>query len=240
MNNKNIKCKNKKNEKNEKKEKNKNIKNKKDELKEFINRNEEVKKKEFNDLLLENRHILIINNGSFNPLIYHRNIIKKYNLQITLHNENNIYESSLKNDILNEENESNIKILSLNPFLIHEISNNILYDYIIIHHSSIYDTKLIILLKKIYHILKKDGKIYLYHSISNQNENKINKKNFIRTQIKKITKLPIGKIKNLVDINSDILNLNDYYIKIDSSLINKSKYLFFGENNLYLFILQKI
>ncbi len=201
-----------------------------------------IEKNEQNDFLIneyKNKKILILNNGSFNPFINFRNIIKKYNTYITLHNEQNIYENKLINDIKNEENENNIKIITMNPFIINTDENN-KFDFIIIHHSSIYENNLIDLLKNFYNLLNKNGKIYFYHSVCNQHENKKNRKNFIRTNlIKKITKLPIGKLKNLVEINEELLKIENLYKKINSSLFLKKNFILFGENNIFLFILQK-
>ncbi len=232
-------------EKNTKKEKEDKLKNKINETKNTNIKNI-IELNEFNDendilyKKYKNKNILILNNCTFNPFHVFQNVIKKYNLKITLHMEDIEFKNKLLNDIKNEENEKNINIICENPFMLDNILPHNHYDYIMIHHSSIYDNNLMNLLKKIYVLLKNEGLIYLYHGICNQQENNVKKKNFIRKQIKKITKLPIGNLKNLIEFNEELLTIKNYYIKINSSLIIKKKYIIFGEYNLYQFILKKI
>lgn len=185
----------------------------------------------------KNKRILIINNGSFNPFTEFRNIINEYNLNITLQNEHLLFGDKIKNNIKGELNEENVTILTINPFLIDFLNNK--YDIIIIHHASIYDNKLTILLNHLNNFMKEDSKIYFFYTICNQSDNKVNRKNIIRQGLKKITNLPIGKTKNIIELNEELNLISEYFIKKESGIFMKKKYLFYGEYSLYYFILDK-
>ncbi len=189
---------------------------------------------------LKNKKILIINNGGFNPFNEFRSIINEYNINMTLQNEHPLFEEKLKNDIKGENDENNIKIITFNPFLFDNNNKEKDYDIIIINHTSIFENKLMVLLNNLHEYLKEDGKIYFFHTICNQSNNKLMMKNLIRDGLKKITNLPIGRTKNIIEIYEELKLINSSFIKKESDVFMKKKYLFYGEYSLHYFILQKI
>ncbi len=180
----------------------------------------------------------ILHSGPFQPLLSFQHHVKKCNLHLLLIQEKEDHFPSILQEIEGEECESHIQMICHNPFFLSEKCQN--YDFFMIHHASIYHKNLIELCKELYKCLKDGGKIYIFHSVCNQSENKVWKKNFFREQIQYFTKIPIGKVKNVFDILDEFNQINHLYKKILCKPFQKKTYPLFGDHIIQLFILQKI
>lgn len=188
--------------------------------------------------------IFILNTCSFQPLLQFSHFIKKLNLDIYLFDENKNNIEILQNEIKGEELEENIHFFSGNPFtLFYDFQSsernltNISFDFIIIHHTSIYDFKLNELLKELHKLLSPSGKLYFFYSICNSSSST---KNYLRNKIQKYTQLPIGNVKSIIDILESLESISYLYKKIHVNPFLTKKYPIFGEHTIYLFILQKL
>ena len=175
-------------------------------------------------ILIINQHLLF----SINKLAHY---IKKYNLYFTFNIENDDDKNIFLNKIKGEEYENNIK--TTNFLLSGEL---IYYDYIIIFH--IYDKNYLnILLNSLNNFVNFDTKIYLYCSLCSKEED-INYKNNLRIIVKNITNLRFGNLLYYDDIIKNIENNNNFQI-VKESIYRETKYILYGKNKLYEFILYK-
>ena len=170
----------------------------------------------------DNSNILLIFQNEFNILDNFSHIIKKKNIKISIISSDiSIYEK-----IKGEECESHITIFKD----IKDIGNIFIFDIINICHliSLEYLNNTINVLKKNINV---NTLIYIYCSLSNENIEKINYKNYIRNKIAYYTKNKFGILLSLSDVIGCI-EKNEY--KINSLRIYKSNnYIIYGDNNVY-------
>jgi hypothetical protein len=193
-----------------------------------------------------NENILLYIENYFNPLDNFSHIIKKKNINIYCIITNKYIYNKLVENIKGEENENNIHILSLfdsniNDSLSGECSDksiiylnisklNIKIDIVLIFHLySISYLKNI--LKDINIIINNKTLIYIYCSLSNENEEIILYKNKIRNNIKKFIKNNIG---DLLPLSETINTIQKEKYKINKiSLYKKNHYILYGDNSVY-------
>lgn len=184
-------------------------------------------------------HLLIIHSNHFQPLhIDFIHLIKKLNLHIHLFTEKSMIHS-LQTEIFGDELEERIHFYHGNPLLIETFTHN-LFDYILIHHASYFDSTFIDLLREYHSILHENGKIYFFYSIEHGSEQKLQRKNFFRHKIQQFTNLPIGNIKHSIDILDMIQTISHLYHKIEAKSFKNTYYPIFGQHQLFSYILQKI
>jgi hypothetical protein len=174
----------------------------------------------------DNSNILLIFQNEFNILDNFSHIIKKKNITISIIiTDISIYEKLLVN-IKGEECESQINIFKD----ICDIRDIFIFDIINIFHliSLEYLNDTINILKK---NINENTLIYIYCSLSNENIEKIDYKNYIRNKITYYTKNKFGILLSLSDVIRCI-EKNEY--KINSLRIYKSNnYIIYGDNNVY-------
>lgn len=188
---------------------------------------------------LNNSHILFINNNYFDINEEFKYIIKLKNINVYILNNDNLIYNKLQNNVEGEECNKLINIYNNNNDLNEYIKkNNIILNNIVIFHiySIDYLTKISTFCND---ISTKNTLIYIYCSLSNSNELKIQYKNYIRDKIKSIFTYKIGTLLNF----SDVLNNLENNININIKSINiykKSNYIIYGDNIVYKIILMKI
>lgn len=185
-----------------------------------------------NENLSNNLNILIYINNYFNIYEYFSHIIKKKNLNIyILINSDDIY-IKLKNNIEGEDYENNIHILNNELEII-----SIKIDYVILFHLFSYfylEEKL----NYFKNINNNNLIIYIFCSLSNENETIINYKNKIRDNIKKYTNIHFGTLLYLTKV-LEIIDTNNFKVKtIDT--IKKNNYFLYGDNIVYSLKLEYI
>jgi len=178
-----------------------------------------------------NNKILIIIDNYFNPFDFFTYIIKKFNIKLYIViNDNYIYKKIMDN-IRGEEYEKNINVyLKINDI------NDIFFDKIFIFH--IYSVDYMNnLLKYIVNISDIKTIIYIYSSLSNENINKINYKNYIRDKIMEYLPYKMGYLISFSKFINELENNKEY--KIDKiQIYKKNNYLIYGDNTVYEIIVR--
>ena len=121
----------------------------------------------------------------------------------------------------------------------HLSKNDLIFNHIIIHHTSIYNFQLIDLLRILHEYLNENGRIMFFYSLCNGSQSKQSRKNFIRNQIREWTQLPIGNMVNSIDILDSLQCISHLYERIEMDLFQRKIYPIFGEHNIHYIILQK-
>ncbi len=183
------------------------------------------------DNILNNSKILVINQHLLFSISKLGHYIKKYNLHITFYIDNEIENIDFLNKIKGEEYENNIT--TTKTILFNRETN---FDFIIIFH--VYDKRYLnTILNSIKDNITYNTSVYIYCSLCDKNEN-ISYKNNMRNFIKSITHLQFGNLLYYDELLDTIQN-NDYYTISKESIYKETKYILYGINKLYEFILQK-
>jgi hypothetical protein len=184
-----------------------------------------------NEKINYNLNILLFINNYYNIYEEFSHLIKKYNLTVYLVIDNNIDYVSLTNNISGEEYENNIKIV-----LNEESITNIIFDIIIIFHlfslNNLKDK-----LTNINNISNNNTNLYIYSSLSNENDSKINYKNYLRESIKKYTKFKIGNLLSFSNV-LDTIKTNNFTVN-SINIFKKNNYILYGDNIVYQIIISK-
>jgi hypothetical protein len=183
------------------------------------------------DNITSNSKILVINQHLLFSISKLGHYIKKYNLNITFYIDNENDNIDFLNKIKGEEYENNIS--TTKTILFNKDTN---FDFIIIFH--VYDKRyLTTILNSIKDNITYNTSIYIYCSLCDKNEN-ITYKNNMRNFIKNITHLQFG---NLLFYNEllDTIQNNDNYTIYKESIYKETKYILYGSNKLYEFIIKK-
>ncbi len=113
----------------------------------------------------------------------------------------------------------------------HLSKDDIVFDNIIIHHTSIYNFKFVDLLRCLHEYLRDEtGKIMFFYSLGSGSQNRQYRKNFIRNQIREWTNLPIGNLANSIDILDSLQCVSHLYERIEMNEFQRKKYPLFGEH----------
>ena len=183
------------------------------------------------DNILSNSKILVINQHLLFSISKLGHYIKKYNLHITFHIDNENDNIDFLNKIKGEEYENNI---STTKTILFNKDNN--FDFIIIFH--VYDKRYLnTILNSIKDNITYNTSIYIYCSLCDKNEN-ITYKNNVRNFIKSITHLQFGNLL-FYDELLDTIQTNDNYTIYKESIYKETKYILYGTNKLYEFIIKK-
>ena len=183
------------------------------------------------DNILSNSKILVINQHLLFSISKLGHYIKKYNLHITFHIDNENDNIDFLNKIKGEEYENNI---STTKTILFNKDNN--FDFIIVFH--VYDKRYLnTILNSIKDNITYNTSIYIYCSLCDKNEN-ITYKNNVRNFIKSITHLQFGNLLFYEEL-LDTIQTNDNYTIYKESIYKESKYILYGTNKLYEFIIKK-
>ena len=183
------------------------------------------------DNILSNSKILVINQHLLFSISKLGHYIKKYNLHITFHIDNENDNIDFLNKIKGEEYENNISTTKTILF-----NKDVNFDFIIIFH--VYDKRYLnTILNSIKDNITYNTSIYIYCSLCDKNEN-ITYKNNVRNFIKSITHLQFGNLL-FYDELLDTIQTNDNYTIYKESIYKESKYILYGTNKLYEFIIKK-
>jgi len=183
------------------------------------------------DNILSNSKILVINQHLLFSISKLGHYIKKYNLHITFHIDNENDNIDFLNKIKGEEYENNI---STTKTILFNKDNN--FDFIIVFH--VYDKRYLnTILNSIKDNITYNTSIYIYCSLCDKNEN-ITYKNNIRNFIKSITHLQFGNLLYYDELLDTIQNIDNYTI-YKESIYKETKYILYGINKLYEFIIKK-
>ena len=183
------------------------------------------------DNILSNSKILVINQHLLFSISKLGHYIKKYNLHITFHIDNENDNIDFLNKIKGEEYENNI---STTKTILFNKDNN--FDFIIVFH--VYDKRYLnTILNSIKDNITYNTSIYIYCSLCDKNEN-ITYKNNVRNFIKSITHLQFGNLL-FYDELLDTIQTNDNYTIYKESIYKETKYILYGTNKLYEFIIKK-
>jgi hypothetical protein len=183
------------------------------------------------DNILNDSNILVINQHLLFSISKLGHYIKKYNLYITFYIDNENDNIDFLNKIKGEEYENNIS--TTKTLLFNKDTN---FDFIIIFH--VYDKRYLnTILNSIKDNITYNTSIHIYCSLCDKNEN-ITYKNNIRNFIKNITHLQFGNLLYYDELLDTIQN-NDYYTIYKESIYKETKYILYGTNKLYEFIIKK-
>ena len=183
------------------------------------------------DNILSNSKILVINQHLLFSISKLGHYIKKYNLHITFHIDNENDNIDFLNKIKGEEYENNISTTKTILF-----NRDINFDFIIIFH--VYDKRYLnTILNSIKDNITYNTSIYIYCSLCDKNEN-ITYKNNMRNFIKNIINIQFGNLLFYDELLDTIQN-NDYYSIYKESIYKETKYILYGTNKLYEFIIKK-
>jgi hypothetical protein len=183
------------------------------------------------DNILNNSKILVINQHLLFSISKLGHYLKKYNLNITFYIDNENEYIDFLNKIKGEEYENNITTIKTLLF-----NKDILFDFIIIFH--VYDKRYLnTILNSIKDNITYNTSIYIYCSLCDKNENIIYKNN-MRNFIKSITHLQFGNLLFYDELLDSIQN-NDSYNIYKETIYKETKYILYGKNKLYEFILKK-
>jgi hypothetical protein len=185
----------------------------------------------FNNIEESNQNILFIIKNEFHIFDNFSHIIKKKNIQIDIIIDNNDFMKKLKEEIEGEECESNINIYTN----IENISSKIYNIITIFHIDDIHQFKN--LMNIICSYINQNTYIYIYSSLSNETEKKIEYKNYFRSLVNTYTNINIGNLLNLNDLLISIKK-NKYNI-VSFKVHKKNNYLFYGDNIVYETIINK-
>ncbi len=184
-----------------------------------------------------NDNILLFLHNYYNPLDNFNHLIKIKNLNIYLIIDNkdiNLYDK-LNNNIKGEENEDKIHVIMNSKNNLKKIDAKI--HYIILFHlySIDYLVNILINIRKLNNI--NETHIYIYTSLSNDDESIIYYKNIIRGYIRQFTDNNIGNVLSLSNIISKIKYMK-YHLE-NIHICKKSSYIIYGDNSLYELLLYK-
>jgi len=183
------------------------------------------------DNIINDSHILVINQHLLFSISKLGHYIKKYNLYITFYIDNENDNIDFLNKIKGEEYENNIS--TTKTILFNRDTN---FDFIIIFH--VYDKRYLnTILNSIKDNTTYNTSIYIYCSLCDKNEN-ITYKNNMRNFIKSITHLQFGNLL-FYDELLDTIENNNYYTIHKESIYKETKYFLYGTNKLYEFIIKK-
>jgi hypothetical protein len=183
------------------------------------------------DNILKNSKILVLNQHLLFSISKLGHYIKKYNLHITFYIDNENDNIDFLNKIKGEEYEKNINTTKTILF-----NKEYIFDTVIIFH--VYDKRyLTTILNSIKDNISYNTCIYIYASLCDKNEN-ISYKNNIRNFIKNITHLQFGNLLYYDEL-LETINSNDYYDINKESIYKETKYILYGKNKLYEFVLKK-
>ena len=183
------------------------------------------------DNILNNSKILVINQHLLFSISNIAHYIKKYNLHITFYIDNENDNIDFLNKIKGEEYENNIS--TTKTILFNRDTN---FDFIIIFH--VYDKRYLnTILNSIKDNITYNTSVYIYCSLCDKNEN-ITYKNNLRNFIKSVTHLEFGNLLFYDELINTIEN-NDNYTIYKESIYKETKYILYGVNKLYEFIVKK-
>ena len=183
------------------------------------------------DNILNNSKILVLNQHLLFSISKLGHYIKKYNLYITFYIDNENDNIDFLNKIKGEEYEKNITTTKTILF-----NKEYIFDTVIIFH--VYDKRYLnTILNSIKDNISYNTCIYIYASLCDKNEN-ISYKNNMRNFIKNITHLQFGNLLYYDELLETIHN-NDYYDINKESIYKETKYILYGKNKLYEFVLKK-
>ena len=183
------------------------------------------------DNIINNSKILVINQHLLFSISKLGHYIKKYNLHITFYIDNENDNIDFLNKIKGEEYENNIS--TTKTILFHKDNN---FDFIIIFH--VYDKRyLTTILNSIKDNITYNTNIHIYCSLCDKNEN-ITYKNNMRNFIKNITHLQFGNLLYYDEL-LDTIQTNENYTVYKESVYKETKYILYGINKLYEFVIKK-
>ena len=183
------------------------------------------------DNILNNSKILVLNQHLLFSISKLGHYIKKYNLYITFYIDNENDNIDFLNKIKGEEYEKNITTTKTILF-----NKEYIFDTVIIFH--VYDKRYLnTILNSIKDNISYNTCIYIYASLCDKNEN-ISYKNNIRNFIKSITHLQFGNLLYYDEL-LETIHSNDYYDINKESIYKETKYILYGKNKLYEFVLKK-
>ena len=183
------------------------------------------------DNILNNSKILVLNQHLLFSISKLGHYIKKYNLYITFYIDNENDNIDFLNKIKGEEYEKNITTTKTILF-----NKEYIFDTVIIFH--VYDKRYLnTILNSIKDNISYNTCIYIYSSLCDKNEN-ISYKNNMRNFIKNITHLQFGNLLYYDEL-LETIHSNDYYDINKESIYKETKYILYGKNKLYEFVLKK-
>ena len=183
------------------------------------------------DNILNNSKILVLNQHLLFSISKLGHYIKKYNLYITFYIDNENDNIDFLNKIKGEEYEKNITTTKTILF-----NKEYIFDTVIIFH--VYDKRYLnTILNSINDNISYNTCIYIYASLCDKNEN-ISYKNNMRNFIKNITHLQFGNLLYYDEL-LETIHSNDYYDINKESIYKETKYILYGKNKLYEFVLKK-
>ena len=183
------------------------------------------------DNILNNSKILVLNQHLLFSISKLGHYIKKYNLYITFYIDNENDNIDFLNKIKGEEYEKNITTTKTILF-----NKEYIFDTVIIFH--VYDKRYLnTILNSIKDNISYNTCIYIYASLCDKNEN-ISYKNNMRNFIKNITHLQFGNLLYYDEL-LETIHSNDYYDINKESIYKETKYILYGKNKLYEFVLKK-
>jgi GTPase Era involved in 16S rRNA processing len=186
----------------------------------------------FNNLN-NNDRVLLVYNNDFNPLDRFNYLIKKKIIKLDILINDDKINNKITENIIGEEFYNNITIYNKLEN-IDFVSNN--YNYIIIFHLE--SLEYLENLLEIFKNINSNTRIYIYCSLSNENNKKIFYKNYIREKIMQYSKNNMGYVISLLHFLQIIDNNNNLKIyKI--SIYKKNNYFLYGNNSVYEIILCK-
>jgi GTPase Era involved in 16S rRNA processing len=186
----------------------------------------------FNNLN-NNDRVLLVYNNDFNPLDRFNYLIKKKIIKLDILINDDKINNKITENIIGEEFCNNITIYNKLENI--NIVDNNYNDIIIFHLESLeYLENLLEIFKNI----NSNTRIYIYCSLSNENNKKIFYKNYIREKIMQYSKNNMGYVISLLHFLQIIDNNNNLKIyKI--SIYKKNNYFLYGNNSVYEIILCK-
>lgn len=183
--------------------------------------------------LNENDHILLVYYNDFNPLDKFSYLIKKKNIKLgILINDDNIFNKITEN-IIGEEFYSNITMYNKLENI--DITKNNYNNILIFHLESLEYLKNVL---EIFKTINNNTRIYIYCSLSSENDKKIYYKNYMRDKIMQYSNNKMGYViplLNFLQIIDDNNNLKIYKM----SIYKKNNYFLYGDNSVYEIILSK-
>ena len=180
----------------------------------------------------ENNNILLIIKNDFNLFDNFSHIIKKKNIKIDIFVENKNVFNKLIEDIKGEECEENINIYSEIENIKYKIYNIINIFHLDSNENFEY------ILSKISNFINDYTLIYLYCSLSNEKNTRVEYKNFFRKIVNEYTNINVGNLLKLNDIINIVNNLKYNIILLKK--YKKNNYLLYGDNTVYQIIMNKI
>jgi hypothetical protein len=187
------------------------------------------------DKTLNYDKILIIIDYNFNILEHFSHIIKTKNLDIHIIYLNNEYYSVIEDQIKGEELENSIHIYKNIENINIETLNNKLFNIV-----NILNVSSLLFIKNTLTSLLKYVNLYtlieIYATLSNENMEKIEYKNYIRELINNIDQLINSNVISFSNYLKVIESLNKYEIK-KISIYKKNNYIMYGNNIIYKTIL---